>query len=438
MQALVKFTLLTFLLVGTLSNLFAQNESIIVVNGGVFGATNANTTIEVLNSGTAVNMGTIGTSSIQDLLIDGQYAYVAAQDSIVKYDWTTKTRVAANAFLGLSTVKLARYNNQLLVGNWYGPWGSTAPYNQHFLIYDANDLSFVDSIPQVTKPADDIVVVGDYAYIAQNNDRTTVFGDTLGYLTVIDLTTNTWVRNDTLSTTGSDIGRLVVEGDVIYTINKESNTISSLNTVTLAKTTQASAGGVNLKPAGYGPTAFSKGVAGVWYFPYDNGIGSYNLATNAVVSANIVTITGDFAFAMDTANNNFCVSHIDYLDQLQNNGRIYDMNGDSVGLFQVGYSPEALAVVSNIIIGSTVQLAAANELNYTMAPNPATSVLTVRLEKAEAVSLFVINQVGQNVLTQQSTEAVTTLEVASLPAGVYFLAVVSEKGVMRTQRFVKQ
>lgn len=436
MQAFVKFTLLTFLLVGTLSNLFAQNESIIVVNGGVFGTTNANTTIEVLNSGTTVNMGTIGTTSIQDLLIDGQYAYVAAQDSIVKYDWTTRTRVAANAFLGLSTVKLARYNNQLLVGNWYGPFGSTAPYNQHFLIYDANDLSFIDSVPQVTKPADDIVVIGDYAYIAQNN-TTPSYNDTLGYLTVIDLTTNTWVRNDTLSTTGTEIGRLVVEGDVIYSINKISNTISSLNTISLVKTTQVAAGGVDLKPATYGPTAFTEG-GGVWYFPYDNGIGSYNLAMNAVVSANIVNIAGGFAFTMDSINNNFCVSHINFSNQLQNKGRIYDMNGDSVGMFQVGFSPEAMAVVSNALVGSTIQLAAANELNYSIAPNPATSNLTVNLETAEAVTFLVINQVGQNVLTQESSDVRTTLNIAALPTGVYFLAVVNEEGVMRTKRFVKQ
>ncbi|CAA6830388.1 MAG: Unknown protein [uncultured Aureispira sp.] len=437
MQASVKLTFLTVLLVGTLSNLFAQNESIIVVNGGVFGVTNASTTIEDLNSGTATNMGDIGTSSIQDVLINGQYAYVAAQDSIIKYDWTTKTRVAANAFLGLSTVKLAQYNNQLLVGNWYGPFGATAAYNQHFLIYDANDLSFIDSVPQVTKPADDIVVIGDYAYIAQNNAQTVVFGDTLGYLAVVDLTTRTLVRNDTLSTTGADVGRMVVEDTMIYTINKASNTISSYNTVTLAKTTQAAAGGVVLNPAVYGPTAFSKG-AGLWYFPYDGGIGSYNLATNTVVSANIVPIAGDFAFVMDTVSDNFCVSHINYSNQLQNKGRIYDTNGDSVGMFQVGYSPEALAIISNAVVGSTVQLAASNELNYTMAPNPATSVLTVQLEKSEAVTLLVINQVGQNVLTQSSTDAVTTLDIASLPAGMYFLAVVNEKGLMRTQGFVKQ
>ncbi|BDS12588.1 T9SS type A sorting domain-containing protein [Aureispira anguillae] len=436
MQSLVKFTFLIGLLLGTITTIMAQNEAIIVVNGGIFGVTNANTTIEDLNSGTAINMGTIGTTSIQDIVVDGQYAYVAAQDSIVKYDWTTKTKVAANAFGGASTVKLAVHGGHLLVGNWYEPWGWTGAYNHHFHIFNTSDLSLVDSIPQVTKPADDFVVIGDYAYIAQNNDKTVGWGDTLGYLAVVDLTNFSLVRYDTLSTTGEEIGRLVAEGDMVYAINGSSNTISSYNTQTLAKSTQAAAGGMDLKPAAYGPTAFTKG-AGVWYFPYDSGVGSYNLSTNAIVTANLVNISGSFAFVMDTFNNNFCVSHINYSDQTQNKGRIYDMNGDSVGMFQVGFSPEALAIVSHTISG-TVQLAGKDELNYSIMPNPVQTILTVNLEAAEEVSLLVINQVGQQVLAQTSTASTTTLDVAHLPAGVYFLAVVNKEGVMRTQQFVKQ
>lgn len=438
MQAFVKLTFLIALFVGLTLNTFAQNESIIVVNGGLFGSTNyANTTIEVLNSGIATNMGTIQETSIQDILIDGQFAYVAAQDTLVKYDWTTKSIVAVNAFGGKSTVKLALYNGKLLVGNWYLPFGATGPYNKNFLIFDANDLSLLDSIPQVTKPADDFVVVGDYAYIAQNDAKVVGFGDTLGYLAVVDLTTNALVRYDTLSTTGADVGRLVVEGNMVYAINKYSNTISSYNTVTLAKSTQASAGGVNINTAIHGPTVFTKG-GGVWYFPYDNGIGSYNLSTNTVINANIVNVTGSFAYVLDTFNNNFCVSHIVFGNQAQNRGRIYDMNGDSVGMFQVGFSPQALAIVSSSVVGSTIQVAGANELNYSITPNPTRSTLNINLDIAEEVTLLVVNQVGQNVLQERSSATTTELNVANLPAGVYFLAVINEKGIMRTQRFVKE
>lgn len=438
MQILTKFTLLISLYFGATALLQAQTESIIVVNGGIYGTTNyANTTIELLNSQNPVNMGTVGTTSIQDIVVDGEYAYIAAQDSIVKYNWLNKTKVAANAFDAPSTLSLAMHGNHLLVGNWYAPWGWTGAYNKHFLIYDASNLSLVDSIPQVTKPADDFVVVGDYAYIAQNNDKTLGFGDTLGYLAVVDLNTLSLVRYDTLSTNGDEVGRLVVEGDMIYSINKASNTISSYNTVTLAKSTQPSAAGVNLKTASYGPTAFSKG-AGVWYFPFDSGIGSYNLSTNTIVMPNIVNITGSFAFVMDTFNNTFCVSHINYSDQTQNKGRIYDMNGDSVGMFQVGYSPEALAIVSTTVLGMDVTVAQEDELTYTLFPNPATTTLQIALNQEEAVNVMVINSMGQTVLNQTATGSVIELAIEELSAGTYFVAVVNEKGIMRAQPFVKK
>jgi|GEM_PF-1300315 len=434
MQSLVRFTYFMLFVLAT-NVAMAQQQSIIVVNGGIFGAGStdyANLSIEDLTTNTFSHIDTIYKNSIQDILIDGQYAYVAAQDSIVKYDWTTKTRIAADKFVGGSTIKIAKYNNYLLVGNWYAPWGAPSPYNYHFTFYDANTLALVDSVPAVTMPAKDFVVVGDYAYITQNNGTGAPnYADTLGYLAVVDLTTKTLVRYDTLSTTGHEIGRVIAEGNMVYALNGVSNTISSLNTTTLAKSTQATT--VDLQPRGYGPTAFTKG-SGVWYFPYDNGIGSYNLSTNAVVTANIAPAG---PFVMDTINDRFCVSFINFSDQTQNAGKIYDMNGDSVGTFQVGFSPEALAIVSNVV-GSTVKIANGNQLNYEIFPNPTADLLTVELEKAEAVQLYVINQVGQNVLTANTADATTTLNVEGLASGIYFLAVVSEEGVMRTTRFVKK
>lgn len=434
MQSLVRFTYLMLFVLAT-NVAMAQQQSIIVVNGGLFGAGStdyANVSIEDLSTNNFSHIDSIYVNSIQDILIDGQYAYVAAQDSIVKYDWTTKTRVAAEAFVGGSTIKIAKYNNYLLVGNWYAPWGAPSPFNQHFTFYDANTLALVDSVPAVTMPAKDFVVVGDYAYITQNNGTGAPnYADTLGYLAVVDLTTKTLVRYDTLSTMGHEIGRVVADGNMVYALNGVSNTISSLNTATLAKNTQATT--VNLQPRGYGPTAFTKG-SGVWYFPYDNGIGSYNLSTNTAITANIAP---SGPFVMDTINDRFCVSFINFGNQTQNAGKIYDMNGDSVGTFQVGFSPEALAIVSNVV-GSTVKVADAGQLNYDVYPNPAANVLTVELEEATAVQLYIINQVGQNVLTANTADATTTLNVAGFAPGVYFLAVVSEEGVMRTKRFIKE
>ena len=55
---------------------------------------------------------TIQTQSVQDLLINGNIAYVAAQDSIVRYDLTNQTRTHAAAFNGPSTYTLELDQNR--------------------------------------------------------------------------------------------------------------------------------------------------------------------------------------------------------------------------------------------------------------------------------------------------------------------------------------
>ncbi len=430
-------TLLFFVTLSLFSAaLNAQNESIIVVNGGLFGSTNyANTTIQNLepNAAPAALLGTVEVTSIQDILIDSNFAYVAAQDSIVKYDWTTKTRVAAAAFGGVSTVKLALYQDKLLVGNFYEPFGGTGPYPNNLRIFDATTLAFIDSVPAVTKPTKDILIIGDYAYIGQNNAKVVGFGDTLGYITVYDILADTIVRNDTLGIMGEEIGRLITENGIIYALNGASNTIGEYEIATGGKTIYAA--GVDLKPATYGPTAFPDN--GVWYFPYDSGIGSYSLIARLPL-VHRVTYTGSSAFTFNPFNSTFCVATTNFGNQTLNTGIVYNLQGDSLHTFEVGFSPEALAVVSNAILSTTIVPAQGVELNYSLAPNPAREQLTVRLDKVEPVRLEIINQVGQTLLLEQSVQTSTTLDVSQLSTGVYWIVVINEKGRMRTQSFVKQ
>jgi hypothetical protein len=433
MQSFIKFSFF----VGFFFQVFTAftQSSIVVINGGIFGTNNyANVTIEDLSTGSLVSIDTIYTNSIQDVLVDGQYVYVAAQDSIVKYDLSTQTRVEANAFGAVSTVKMAIHNNKLLVGNYYEPSGWSGPYDNHFRIFNTADLSFVDSIPQVSKAATDFVVIGDYAYIAQNNVKTVGWGDTLGYLAVVDLNTLSFVKYDTLSVSGDEIGRLIADGNIVYSLNGSSNTISSYNTITYAKSTVAA--NIDLNPLSIGPTAFDAG-SGIWYFPFDSGIGSYNLASNTAISPNIINFTGSFAFIYDTINNNFCVSHIDYANQSNNKGIIYNISGDSIGLFEVGFSPQAMAVVNSLSL-PVRKVASHEELKYSVFPNPVQSVLNIQMATSENVTLMIFTQLGQLVLEQQTNKKLISISLDKLHQGVYYLTVINAEGLLRTQRFVKK
>ncbi len=430
--------LLSFLL--CFSMFFAANAQtgfVVVVNGGVYGTTNyANIGIQNIANNTYFHIDTIYQTSVQDLLVTEQtdFAYVAATDSIIKYNLVTSSRVASTKFGGESTVHLALYGNKLLVGNWYKPWGHTGAYTNYFRIFDANTLSYIDSIPEITKPAIDFVVVGDYAYIAQNNTVASGWGDTLGYLAVVDLVNMAWVRNDTLSGNGEEIGRLIVEDSIIYSLNGNSNTISSYNIVTGMRATV----GVNidLKPKSYANTASTDGQ-GIWFFPFDSGIGSYDLYNNVVINPNIITISGSYAFNYSPVDSLFFVSHIDFVNQANNSGVIYDMQGDSVNNFQVGYSPEVIGFY-NPIITATQHLTTSQGLDCQLYPNPAKEHLNIQLEKAEKVQIVVFNPLGKIVKTQTNNSATIQVDLQNLTAGVYFLHLRNSKGLTTTKRFVKQ
>ncbi|MCH2020938.1 MAG: T9SS type A sorting domain-containing protein [Saprospiraceae bacterium] len=432
MQFLIKFYFILLFVFQTFMS-FTQS-SIIVINGGIFGSSNyANITIENLSNGSLVCIDTIYTNSIQDVLVDGQYLYVAAQDSIVKYDLNTQNRVAATAFGSISTVKMGIHGSKLLVGNYYEPWGWSGPFNNHFRIFNTSDLSFVDSIPQVSKAAKDFVVQGDYVYIAQNNSKTVGWGDTLGYLAVVDLNNLSFVRYDTLSGNGDEIGRLVTEGNMLYSLNGSSNTISSYNTLTGAKSTIAS--NVDLNPLSIGPTAFNDGN-GVWYFPFDSGIGSYNLGSNMVVNPNLINITGSFSFVFDTIDNHFYVSHIDFANQGNNKGIIYNMTGDSVGIYQVGFSPEAMAIISSTSV--SVSKFDEPKFNFSFFPNPVRSVMNVQMTFPQEVSVMILNQLGQIVIQEKTNAKNFSLSLNQLQQGVYYITITTKEGVLTTHRFIKK
>lgn len=419
------------------NSVLAQNSALVVVNGGVFGTSNyANVTVQSELLG-ITGTDTIIETSVQDLLVDENSAafYVAAQDSIIKYDYINNrpgiTRVAATAFNAPSTIKLTLAGNKLLVGNWYPPFGFTGPYPNHLRIYDKNTLAFQDSVPAVTKPAKDIIVIGNLAYIAQNNTGSS-FNDTIGYITVLDLNTNTIVRNDTLSTNGDEIGRMVLIGNTIYTLNGSSNTISSYNTVTNAKSTVSA--GVNLQPKSYGKTIVPD-ANGIVYTLYNDSLGTYDLI-NTQPLGGILATPLTTAFDVDTQMNQIAVTQINFVDQTQNTGVVYNTQGDSLYSFEVGFSPELVSFILNIVLG-TDQIAEVQP-TFELFPNPTNNLLNVRLEEARPVTWLALDRMGREVFRQQTVDAMHTFEVSHLAPGIYILTALDENGVLQSQRFVVQ
>lgn len=405
-------------------------QQLIVVNGGIFGSPTEKANLGVFDpqSGNYTHIDTIYTNSVQDILIESdRYAYIAAQDSIVKYDLWSGQRLAATSFGASSTIKLGLYNNTLLVGNWYGAASG------NLRRFDKNNLVYQGDIPEITKGAQDFVIIDDYAYISQNSTSGS-WSDTLGYLAVVDLANNSFVRNDTLSTIGEEVGRLVNVGDTaIYSLNSVSNTISYYHIATATASTVAAA--VLLAPKSYGATVYQD--ENFWYIPFNNGIGTFDLVNNIAINSDVVNTSawGGFGFSVDTVNNRIFVSYLNYANQLLNQGIYYNETGDSLGVFPVGLSPEVLGLwYSNVVLATNFSQTP-TALQFSLFPNPVVDRLNIQSE-SNIRALRISDISGRILLFSEFPSSEThSVELTQLPMGTYFLTVWDTDNQARSELF---
>jgi hypothetical protein len=63
-------------------------------------------------------------------------------------------------------------------------------------------------------------------------------------------------------------------------------------------------------------------------------------------------------------------------------------------------------------------------------PNPTSGIFTLELNEMRGNPiLYLMNINGQNVLSKQITDKKTQINISDLPCGVYFLRLISNKGV---------
>ncbi len=419
-------TFLLFFLVK--NNLSAQK--LLIVNGGIFGGSDyANVAIYDVTNASYTVIDTIFVNSIQDVYIENDsFAYVAAQDSIIKYDLINGDRLAAAAFNAPSTVRLKVWRNKLIVGNWYAPFGFVGTYTNNFRLFDKQTLNYLDSIPQVTKGAVDFVILNDTAYIAQNtNDASTNFEDAMGYLAVVDLQNNLFVRNETLNTQGYDLGRMILIDEQIVALNGVSNTISYYNTANPSqKSTAVADSNADLQPILAGACIY-KDTLENYFFPFNDAIGRYNLVDNLIEESNFiqhgqtVPFSTAFAYTVDSLNKLFYLTKIFYAAQNNNYGVVYNHQGDSVATFPVGYSPEVIAIydVKTPISVQKIQ----NKVELSIFPNPSADLVNV---KANFSSLqvknawYLYNSEGKIIQNGQISDNFQ-ISIAHLTQGIYWL-----------------
>ena len=406
------------LLIWASPNLEAQK--LIIGNGGLFGSSTDFVNLQIYDpqSNTQSSLDTIYNNSIQDILIEeNQFAYIASEDSIIKYDLISNQRIASCSFGAVNTIKLGIYQNKLLAGNWYG---ST---QGNLRIFDKNTLQFLDSIPEITQGATDFIIYGNKALIAQNNSNT-MWMDTLGFIAVVDLDLVQFIRNDTLSSSGHEIGRLVLAQDsLLFSINTVSQTISMFNLQSNFKTTYNSP--VSFMPLSIGNYAIP--YQNTFFMPFGDSLGIFDLVQNQVVQHGIAPLTAyGFAFAVDSIQNRIYINHLDFSNQNNNRGEIYSLNRQFLGNYTVGFSPELLQVWYPSTQTSTV-FENTTQIKTVVFPNPFTDY--VQIQSSETMNeISVFSQNGLCLSRRQVHSTEYQLDLTGLIKGTYLVMVQDSKG----------
>jgi len=383
-------------------------HQVLVGSGGIYGNDVDHVMISGVNPDdlSSTDIGEVNRESIQDMIVVGDFAYVAAEDSLVKFDLQSNTKIVSVYESNLS--RLYSVNDQLYVSRRSDVNGAPAD-GIYLKSYDL-DLNYLASANGISTDAAGMLMVGDSLYIAVSGD----WQATEGALAVAtsDLS---FMREINLGADAVGIYDLFAEGDMIYSVNKSpygatTGSITVYETPTATWTTNVFDHIVG--------KAVSK-VGSSIYLLLDYGIGSYNIDIAGVDadlyvpdpgSANYIAIAGA---AFDSINNLFYVSITDYFSFGE--GKVYDMSANQTGSFDAGVSAEVVAIqyADETVVHELMDMQA------NVYPNPVSSMLYIDCsEQFDHISVY--NELGALVKDIPHLSA-RAFDMSDLPNGFYMV-----------------
>jgi hypothetical protein len=436
MKKLFPFLLSLVLLVIS-ANLLVQAQKttsarqVIIANGGKFegGPPYSDyVTIESYNLSTlAVNIfNTIYTQSVQDVIISDKYAYVTAQDSIVKYDIDTYQRVAAVKDSGVN--KLALYNDKLIVTKQY----PVARFRVEVL--EASDLSLYALIDGIPGDCQGVAVYGNRAFVAVDSG----YAGVEGRMAVINL--NSYSLDTILNFGPSAIGSYSVYsfGGFIFSVNKTPFGGGSIGSITRL---DPSNGNFNTNVIALTIGA-GIGINGnLLYLGINKGIGSYDLVSQAIVDTAIIQYSFSAgAIEMQSAAWDY-LNHQFYTNVGNRTnfsiGIVFSMAGDSLTSYSTGLNADACAIDFRNPTGiNAVPLQEA----ISIYPNPVDDFITITQNSAASLKeLKIMDLTGRTIETRpvQKGENNIRIRVTDYLSGVYLLSFTTDQGT-KVRKFIKR
>ncbi len=418
--------LVTMLFAFSIANVSAQHivvNQVIVGSGGVFGDTTNFVELAAFkpNTGITTTFGSIKTQSIQDVAISGNFAYVAAQDSIAKFNINTYEKVAVTSAVGV--------NKLLVVGNVLFASFQYPATENYVRVFSTANLSLVANVSDVSDQSAGLLVVGNLVYAAVPGG----YASTIGKIAIIDITDYSLVNEINFNEKGVGINDLFYYDGQIMSVNRTPwGDSSSYILVTNMLGTHIEFHRINKI---IGNMVGEKD--GMLYVVMNSGVGiidlsDFTIVNSVFIQAPSLTIAG---VAMDTINSNFYIATTDYFST--GVGTIYNSDGSEIGNFNAGISADAIAIDYRDNTGINDAFA---QNSFKIYPNPAVNVIDVEAVNGQVFDNIKVVDVSGRVLIDKAlslSSGNTSVNISTLKSGLYFL-ILSNGSEFTSGTFIKK
>jgi hypothetical protein len=336
-----------------------------------------------------------------DVIIDGNFYYVAADTKIFKMDLNTHQEVASVSCPGVRNLGI--YQNKLVATRWE----YLTSYSSYLHIYDANTLSLIQAIDTVQGPkwaAQNIVIDGSSAYITVNNGYE--WGNEKGLIGKLDLSNLSYGNEVDLGPDGKNPDNLIKLDGFLYTVNNKDFSGSSISKVAINGASNTT---VNLAAVstGCGTSALLNNNL---VYQLSGGTTLNEFDVNVMNSSGPVAghTLNYYELAQETVSGQLYTSETDYFSF--GKVHIFDANNTELSNFNVGISPGTIVFDVRSAAGIPTI-----ENKISVYPNPAEDILNVSVDGVKRIYDFT----GKLFMESSATN----LDISSLNQGIYLLNV---------------
>lgn len=348
-----------------------------------------------------------------DLVIDGDFYFVAADTKIFKYNLNTHQEVGSINLPGVRNLAIA--GDKLIATR--GEYLQT--FDSYLQIFDKNTLQLIAALDTNNGPkwaTQNIVVVNNTAYVAVNNAYE--WGNEKGLIGQLDLNTLQYGSEIDLGAEGKNPDNMFLFNNELYTVNNKDWSGASVSKVSLngAVNTQNLANAVT----GCGTSALRDDKL-VYQISMENTLNDYSLLNMALVGP-VAGISNNFYdLAQEPISGNLYASATDFFST--GSVSIFDNANNLVDQFAAGVSPGTIVFDVRASVGLT-------ELNTTIGvyPNPSNGIFQIAGLTA-GDTYQITNATGQIIFEGQTN----TIDLRHLDAGVYLIQ--TQKGQARVLKY---